>query len=494
MKLIRKASGDSPQAGVAPWRVLVVDDDPFIHEITELSLEQFRYEGRHLELIRAYSGQEAREILSRETGIAVALVDVVMETDDAGLRLVDFIRQDLGDTMIRLVVRTGQAGSAPEHEVIERYDIDDYKDKTELTARKLFTTMRAALKAYRDIQTIDRNRRGLETILDAAPGLFLETPGASGDYYAKALASIVSLCQVNGSALMATYGVQDEIRATSGGFSAADGQERAQRINRQCIEVLRSGAAVGDLPENSLLVPLNAQERLVGHVYLEGNEGITETQRRLSEVMAVQVGAALKTHGLQDQLREANRQALYMLAVASEHKDEDTGAHIRRLREGTRLLALRTGLDPSEAEQYADASVLHDIGKLGVPDAILQKPGKLSVEEFSVIKRHPGFGENILQGNRWFDLARECSASHHERWDGSGYPRGLAGEQIPLIGRLVSVMDVFDALSHSRPYKPAWTIEDSVAEIERGSGAQFEPRIVEAFMSLFRDGSLARIV
>ena len=137
---------------MAPWRVLVVDDEPDIHELTELSLRGFTYDGRGLEILRAMSGREARELLAREDDIAVALVDVVMETDDAGLQLVNFIRKERGDHFIRLVIRTGQPGAAPEREVIDCYDIDDYKDKTELTAQKLYTSMRSALKAYRDVR------------------------------------------------------------------------------------------------------------------------------------------------------------------------------------------------------------------------------------------------------------------------------------------------------------------------------------------------------
>ncbi len=479
-----------------------MDDDIFIHEVTELSLGNFVYGGRPLELIRAFSGREAREIMARENNIAVGLIDVVMETDDAGLQLVDYIRKELGNEMVRLVIRTGQPGNAPEREVIERYDIDDYKDKTELTAQKLFTTMRSALKAYRDLKTIEGNRRGLSLILDATPRFYLEEPSSINAFYSGVLTQIVGLCNIDGAALIgsgfrgfiATVGDCPRIRARIGEFSSNSDQQRVDEINAFCAAALTAGRTPDPLAADSLLFPLSALHQVMGYVYLEGVSRLSEGDRHLVQVMANQVGAALKTHALQDDLREANHQALYMLAVASEHKDEDTGAHIKRLSEGTRMLALRLGVDEALAARFAEASVLHDIGKLGVPDAILQKPARLTEEEFNTIKQHAAIGEGILSHSYWFELARECAASHHERWDGTGYPRGLQGEEISLIGRIVAVMDVFDALSHARPYKEAWTIERSVAEIEKGAGTQFDPRVVEAFLSMHDEGKLVDLL
>ena len=154
MKLTRQQTTAHPRPAMSPWRILVVDDEPDVLELTELCLRGFSYDGRELELLRAQSARQAREVLEREEDIAVALVDVVMETDDAGLRLVDYIRKERDDHFIRLVIRTGQPGAAPEREVIDRYDIDDYKDKTELTAQKLYTSIRSSLKAYRDVRTM----------------------------------------------------------------------------------------------------------------------------------------------------------------------------------------------------------------------------------------------------------------------------------------------------------------------------------------------------
>ncbi|MDA8255985.1 MAG: hypothetical protein M0Z99_10185 [Betaproteobacteria bacterium] len=165
MKIVRKLpNADKPHLAkprVMPWKLLVVDDEPDVRQLTALNLRGFEFAGRPLVLIDAGSAAEARQALHDQPDIALALIDVVMETDDAGLKLVAFIRQELGNAMVRLVIRTGQPGMAPERYVIDNFDIDDYKDKTELTAQKLYTTVRSALKSYRDLETIEINRNGL---------------------------------------------------------------------------------------------------------------------------------------------------------------------------------------------------------------------------------------------------------------------------------------------------------------------------------------------
>jgi HD-GYP domain-containing protein (c-di-GMP phosphodiesterase class II) len=157
------------------------------------------------------------------------------------------------------------------------------------------------------------------------------------------------------------------------------------------------------------------------------------------------------------------------------------------------LLAERLGLHVALIERIRHAAPLHDVGKLGVPDKILLKPGRLTPAEFRVMQEHTTIGASILTGSRFpvLQLGEEIALAHHERWDGRGYPHGLEGEGIPIAGRIVAVADVFDALTHVRPYKGAWAPADAVAEIERGAGSQFDPDVVAAFVELWDDGAPA---
>lgn len=182
------------------------------------------------------------------------------------------------------------------------------------------------------------------------------------------------------------------------------------------------------------------------------------------------------------EIRQANLDAIYMLAVASEAKDHDTGSHVRRIRGLAEATAKAMGLAEAEAYDIGLAAVLHDVGKIHVPDAILTKPGPLTAEERGVMQQHTIWGERILPDRPFFKRARAIARSHHENHDGSGYPDGLAGDGVPVSARIVHVADVYDALVSPRPYKDAWPEERAMEELRKKTGTMFDGAVVEAFV------------
>lgn len=184
------------------------------------------------------------------------------------------------------------------------------------------------------------------------------------------------------------------------------------------------------------------------------------------------------------EIAETQKEIIIRLGLATEVRDTDTGMHVRRIQGYTMVLAERCGLSREESELLALASTLHDIGKIGIPDNILLKPGRLDDAEMTVMKTHTTVGARSLENSnaRLIEMARITALTHHERWDGKGYPQGLAGEDIPLAGRIVCIADVFDALTAKRPYKDAWPVEKAVRVIKEGSGTQFDPGLIEIFM------------
>lgn len=184
-------------------------------------------------------------------------------------------------------------------------------------------------------------------------------------------------------------------------------------------------------------------------------------------------------------LKERERETLMRLALAGEFHDFETGNHLLRISRYARKIAEALGLESAQAEMIELASPMHDIGKIGIPDRILKKPGRLTLEEFAVIKTHPSIGYNILHGSTSpiIQLGATIALTHQERFDGSGYPHGLSGEDIPLEGRIVAVADVFDALTSKRPYKPAWEFDQALSHIRMASGTLFDPECVMAFLS-----------
>ncbi len=185
-------------------------------------------------------------------------------------------------------------------------------------------------------------------------------------------------------------------------------------------------------------------------------------------------------------LTDSQLEVVLRLARAAELRDDDTGEHIDRMSALCGEVALQLGQSETDATMLQHASALHDIGKIGVPDAILLKPGRLTTEEFSVMKEHVIAGAELLtgSGSPVLQLAEVVCRTHHEKWDGSGYPAGIAGEAIPLPGRIAAVCDVFDALTHERPYKHAWSIDEAAAEIARCRGAHFDPAVADALLAI----------
>lgn len=326
-----------------PWNLLIVDDEPEMHSVTKMVLSGVEFEGRPLSFLSAYSAREAKEILGKQEGIAVILLDVVMEKEDSGLSLVQYIRNELLDYTVRIILRTGQPGQAPEQMVIAEYDINDYKDKSELTSQKLYTSIITALRSYRDIMLI----KGL-------------------------------------------------------------------------------------------------------------SEKIYQTQKEL----------------------------IYTLGEITETRSKETGYHVKRVAEYSSLLASLLGLPEEEVELIRLASPMHDVGKVAIPDAILNKPGKYTPEEYNAMKKHAQIGHEMLKNAKGdlFQAAATIALQHHEKFDGTGYPLGLRGEDIHLYARISAIADVFDALGSDRVYKAAWPLEDIIELFQNERGKHFDPLMIDIFM------------
>jgi len=212
------------------------------------------------------------------------------------------------------------------------------------------------------------------------------------------------------------------------------------------------------------------------------NDHMANYQRELEREVAVRTEEVRRAH---TKLRDASLETIFRLARAAEYKDEDTGAHIISMSRISAFLAERLGRNSTVVERILYASPMHDIGKIGIPDRILTKNGPLNDEEWAIMRMHPIYGGQILEGSDigFLGLGEVIALTHHEKWDGSGYPHGLAGNQIPLAGRIVAVADVFDALRSRRPYKPPLTVEQTVDIIRAGRGTHFDPQVVDVLLS-----------
>ncbi|MCU7905733.1 MAG: DUF3369 domain-containing protein [Candidatus Thiodiazotropha sp. (ex Epidulcina cf. delphinae)] len=480
------------------WKILIVDDEESVHQVTKLALKHFDYKGRKLNFISAYSSRDAMELIRKEHDIAIILLDVVMETENAGLAVVEYIRETLGDSHIRIILRTGQPGCAPKRYVIDHYDINDYKEKTELSQDKLYISIRMGLKSYEYITILNSQKRSLEYIVQAAAAIFKITTLEA--FFRSILNATIDLLGISeGRSKVETiagfiaYPITGECEykichgVNNQGQWEEDEEKIAVMLHRLHLQ-LDSIQGVFNIEEGSFAIPIKDKNEIVTAILLENLGEISDHGKRLLSILSMQASLAFKNIDLFEVISREHQETINLLAVASEYKDEDTGKHVRRIESFTRLIAEELGMEKDEAIRLGQSSTLHDIGKLSVPDSVLQKPGKLTPDEFEAIKLHTVNGEKILAGHGQFELAGHIARTHHEHYDGSGYPEGLSGKDIPLCGRITALADVYDALSNKRPYKEAWPDEEVLGLIRNERGKHFDPDVVDAFFRLIDKG------
>jgi putative two-component system response regulator len=264
---------------------------------------------------------------------------------------------------------------------------------------------------------------------------------------------------------------------------------------------LRAEATDDHLPVLVITAQTDAELRLQAlelgaRDYINKPFVVAELAQRIRNLLEVQIAwrdrlaqAALLEEKVRErtrQLEETQFEILRRLALAGEYRDNETGNHVLRVSQSSRALALAAGLDAAAAELILHASPMHDVGKIGIPDYILLHPGRLHGEELRRMRTHVEIGGRILDGHDApvMRMAHRVAMAHHERWDGKGYPRGLAAEEIPVEARIVAICDVFDALTSERPYKPAWTIDEAVAYLKSQSGKHFDPQLVDRFLAI----------
>lgn len=472
-----------------PWRVLIVDDEPEVHMITTLVLKDFVFETGRLEFHHAYSSQEARTLLLEKRSMAVILLDVVMETDNAGLELVHWIRTVLKDDLVRIILRTGQPGAAPEKQVITRYDINDYKEKTELTDTKLWTSMTVALRGYRDLSIITRSKRGLEKIVHASV-MFSERQSLTR-FLEGVLTQLTSLLDAEEDSLLvrsdafAVHGHHNNLRIISatGAFAPLVGKPLDELQDLGLVRRIRTAYEnrESQFQDNYFVGYMGNDDGAANLVLLQSPMVLGEAEREIIKVFTSNAGLALSNVSLGNAVEDTQNEMIFTLGEVVESRSIETGYHVRRVAAIADLLAGKLGMNDREREALRMAVPLHDIGKIGIPDRILNKPSSLNEDELAEMRKHTLIGYNLLRGgsNHTLQLAATVALTHHERWDGLGYPQRLEGDSIPLCGRLTCVADVFDALLHDRVYKPAWQADAVLQYLSDNSGTQFDPDIIK---------------
>lgn len=483
------------------WRILVVDDDEAVHQVTKLVLADAEIEHRKLEIISVFSSEEAKGLLSKDNDFCMAFVDVVMETDHAGLELVDWIRNELKNQAIRLVLRTGQAGNAPESRVIRDFDINDYKEKTDFTSNKMVTTVYAGIRAYRDIMTIQRSLDAFKQLISSTHDLLkINKIKAFGS---AALNHLLTLMDVESSALYIARSQIDFDDESNNLILACTGKyvSESDSLDSSKIDLVVKNKIKQAFIDKSHYTD---DECFVGYyetahdsssvLYIEFEEDAEHFRANLAELFATNVALILESITRQYEIERTQKELLYIVGEAIENQSQETGSHVKRVAVICEMIAEKLGLSEKYVQAIRLAAPLHDIGKISIPEQILHKPGKLDDDEWKIMQTHAEVGAEMLSksSSSISKLGASLAKYHHENWDGSGYPLGLKGTEIPLEARIMAIADVFDALGSKRSYKKEWTNSEIKAFLTVQKGIKFEPDLVELVLTHFEEFTAVR--
>ena len=427
--------------------------------------------------------------MSEEADIALILLDVVMETDQAGLDVVKYVREELNNHSIRIVLRTGQPGQAPEKRLIRDYDINDYKNKTELTSSKLFTLMYSSLRSYRDIVAVIQSKKGLEKLIIASRGI--SASPALTKFVDQTLTQLSFLLGPDDSAAFLSHDVYKMSQTNFEVFTRETGQPQLQPVvlaelpERRRLLLSDAIARRGSIYRDSEFVIYCAVKNFTLLFYVELSTGLSELDGQLLDIFTDNLASILENMRLAELINHSQREMIFRLGEVVESRSNETGYHVKRVAHYSALLAELVGLSDDEVTLIEYASPLHDIGKIAIPDAILNKPGKLDAGEWEIMKTHAEKGHKILEGSNMMvlDISSIIALTHHEKWDGSGYPYGLAADDIHIYGRITALADVFDALCSERCYKDPWELDRVLDELRAQRGKHFDPRLIDLFMA-----------
>ncbi len=419
-------------------------------------LKHFSFDNKPVQFLNAYSAAEGLELFKNNDDIGVCLLDVVMETEHAGLDLARQIREGLKNTFTRIVLRTGQPGSAPEDEVIINYDINDYKEKTELTRSKLNTLMYSCLRSYRDIVSLDQTRKGLEQVISSTTQVF--SLQFIEEFSKGILQQVTSVLNFKDSAFygntngLAAHGEQNndnaniKIIAGIGSFEDKIGNEISQAIPQELFNLLEQ--------HNEFFYSVHVKDSyLACHqshgapknvLFFQGIGKRSALQQKLLDIYSRNVLVAFENICLKVEGEESQREIVYMLGEAVESRSNETGFHLKRVAQLSGILARKLKLPDTHVDLIIQASPLHDLGKIGIPDHILHKPGKLDAEEWEVMKSHVKIGHDMMKN------------SH---------------KKVFRIGSLI-------ALASKRCYKSPWNMDDVFDYLKNSAGSQFDPNMI----------------
>lgn len=480
-----------------PYKVLIVDDESEMHSTTRMVLKNFRFEERGLEILDAYNAEEAKALLREHPDLALIMLDVVMEESDSGLKVVQYIRNTLKNKRIRIILRTGQPGEAPEEKVITDYDINDYRLKTELTVQRLFTSLYEALRSYRDISALEHSRAGLEKIIAVSSELLVQDSTVA--FYNCILEQMMffqdddtilyfrEMPNKNGLVFSHSENYGTVIAAT-GRFKDYLGEPICNL--KELGPVYEKAMEIQDIPgddvitlDQGYLVYKTLHDKSKSFIFIEGRGFHYDLD--LIRTFLSHYSMALDNYLLNQEMIRTQSEIIHLLSEHISANRHSPATHRDRVTEIATLIAEKTHLSDELVPVLKVASILHNTDSSNIANTTLLKPGRFTAEEFTQMRRHTliessFFNYSCLQVVKW---AREICRCEEYAVSKESYPRKLNEEGIPLTAQIVALSDYIDILTHDSGSGKGIPLSTLAETLERFRDTCFESSLIDAVRS-----------
>jgi hypothetical protein len=484
----------------ASWQVLVFDPEGALHGAVVQAVQGETFFGQPVEVLHARDQDACFDHFKKSEDIAVAFFPMAPESSHAGFDVVQYVRRVLRKHTARLVVSVVDAACAPDVESLSEYDIDDCLDSSRMSAAHIRAVIQGRLRAYRGLLSFDSHRSSLERVLESIASN--QKSSSVDELSERALFQLQRLFGVESPQLflvskplifdddgipkrwLRSNDLRPSVVYSSLGTDTPVADLVLDQVGLAFEAELSMDFQVGYAAYNGLAGGIGASM-----LYVQHGGKLNDWMRSLLEVFAQSLAVTFEKVISQDSLRNHQKELVYLLRRAVEQRSRETGAHVQRVSQCSAHLAKLAGLPEEIVTLIGLSSPLHDVGKLAIPDNILNKPEALTAEEWVVMRTHATHGRDILMESRnpVMQMAARIAYSHHEKWNGSGYPLGLRGKHIPIEGRITALVDVFDALGSRRIYKAAWSREAVESELLKGKGEHFDPALVDLFLANLPD-------
>lgn len=484
------------------WKILVLCENMEIPKKLEENLKNQKFRNQEFKIIHATNFSQCKEIIVNNKDIAIALLDfsfAVSHDSSSIFDIIDFIRGYQDNSFLKIVVFSNDEKCELSLDLIESYDINDFRYVKEIISKNYIFSIIFLLKTYTSLVAMEYSKRGHSKIIEYSQNI--NDFKINDDFGTVLLFRIYSLLGLSGRDI--NYKTNPSIVATKINndykIIAANGIYK-NYINCNIKDIIYPSSynlihkmLYSDSSyvyfNDSLFLHVSSKSGNHQIIIIDSIKDLSPVDINLLDTFCKNISITLDNLYLNKEIETTQKEIIYTLGEISEARSKETGNHVKRVSEYARVLAHKYGLPKADCESIALASPMHDVGKLAIPDSILNKPAKLTSEEFEIMKTHSLVGYEMLKNSnkRLLKIASIIALQHHEKYDGTGYPYGLRDEEIHIFGRIIAVADVFDALGSDRAYKQAWDLDSILDLFREQRGKHFDPILVDIFFDNLND-------